>query len=43
VEYDTHDRWEGAVSLHYTLTRDLSLIGKWHSEFGYGSGISLRF
>lgn len=43
VEYDTHDRWEGAVGLHYMLTRELSLIGKWHSEFGYGDGISLRF
>ena len=43
VEYDTHDKWEGAVGLHYMLRRDLSLIGKWHSEFGYGGGISLRF
>jgi hypothetical protein len=43
VEYDTHKDWEGAVSLHYTLTRDVSLIGKWHSDFGYGGGIQIRF
>jgi hypothetical protein len=43
VEYDTHDNWEGAVGLHYLLTKDLSLVGKWHSEFGFGGGISLAF
>lgn len=43
VEYDTHDKWEGAVSLHYRLTKDLSLVGKWHSEFGFGGGLSLEF
>ncbi len=43
AHYDTHDQWEGAVGLHYLLGRDLSLIAKWHSEFSYGAGISLRF
>jgi hypothetical protein len=43
VEFDSHKDGEGAVSLHYTLTRDVSLIGKWHSDFGYGGGIQIRF
>ena len=43
VEYDTHDQWEGSVGLHYLLTRRAALIGKWHSEYGFGGGLSLIF
>lgn len=43
VQYDTHEKWEGAVSLHYLVAKDLSLMAKWHSEFGCGGGVSLRF
>lgn len=43
VEYDTHDKWEGAVGLHYQLTRRAALMGQWHSEFGFGGGISLAY
>jgi CopA family copper-resistance protein len=43
VEFATHKDGEGAVSLHYMLTRDVSLVGKWHSDFGYGGGIQIRF
>lgn len=43
AEYDTHTRWEGAAGLSYTLTRDLSLVAKWHSEYAWGAGLELRF
>jgi hypothetical protein len=43
VEYDSHDRWEGSVGLHYLLTKNAGLVGRWHSEFGFGVGISLAF
>jgi hypothetical protein len=43
VEYDTHEAWEGAVSLDYMLNRHLSLKGKWHSDFGFGGGVEIRF
>jgi hypothetical protein len=43
VEYDTHDQWEGSVGLHYQLARRATLIGKWHSEHGFGGGLSLAF
>ena len=43
VEYDSHEDWEGAVSLHYMITRHLSLMGKWHSHFGFGGGIQILF
>ncbi|MFP4317296.1 MAG: multicopper oxidase domain-containing protein [Desulfovibrionales bacterium] len=43
VEYDTHEEWEGAAELSYMLSKRFSLTGGWHSEFGWGAGISLRF
>jgi CopA family copper-resistance protein len=43
VEYDTHDQWEGSVGLHCQLARRATLIGKWHSEHGFGGGLSLAF
>lgn len=43
AQYDTHDLWEGSVDLHYAILRALSLTGKWHSEFGSGGGLQVRF
>lgn len=43
VEYDTHDRWEGRVNLAYTLSRSTSVIGQWHSDYGWGLGLRIRF
>jgi CopA family copper-resistance protein len=43
VEYDTHDKWEGKAGLSYVLTKTVSLLGQWHSEFGWGGGLQVRF
>ncbi len=43
AEYDSHDDWEGRAGLTYLLTRDLSLVGQWHSGFDWGGGLQLRF
>ncbi len=43
VEYDTHAQWEGKVGLSYLISKDFSIIGNWHSEFGFGMGIQVRF
>ena len=43
IQYDTHDLWEGKTGLSYMLTRSVSLLGQWHSEFGWGGGIQVRF
>ena len=43
IEYDTHDLWEGKVGLSYILTEHVSLLGQWHSEFGWGVGLQMRF
>jgi len=43
VEYDSHDLWEGKVGLHYTLAKNISIAGQWHTDFGWGGGIQVRF
>jgi len=43
VHYDTHDLWEGKTGIAYLLTKHVSLLGQWHSEFGWGGGLQVRF
>jgi CopA family copper-resistance protein len=43
AEYDTHEEWEGSANVSYILTKNISLIGKWHSEYSWGGGINIRF
>lgn len=43
VEYDTHEYWEGLVGLSYRVDRHLSVVGQWHSVYGWGAGVGIRF
>lgn len=43
VRYDTHDLWEGQVGLDYTLSKGVSLLARWHSIFGFGGGLQVKF
>ena len=43
IQYDTHDLWEGKTGLSYMVTKSVSLLGQWHSEFGWGGGLQVRF
>lgn len=43
AEYDTGTRWEWSAGADYTLTRTTSLITQYHSEFGLGAGVLIRF
>ena len=43
VRYDTHERWEGQAGLAFTLSKDASLLARWHSTFGWGGGLQLGF
>lgn len=43
AQYDTHDKWEGMAGLSYTVNKVFSLIFKWHSDYGFGGGVQLRF
>lgn len=33
---------EGA-GLAYTINKSISLVGQWHSDFGVGGGVRIRF
>jgi CopA family copper-resistance protein len=43
VEYDTHDLWEGRVGVSYAVSKRLSVMAHWHSEFMWGAGLKIRF
>lgn len=41
--YDTGSRWEWSASADYTLTRSTSLSISYHSDYGPGAGLLIRF
>jgi FtsP/CotA-like multicopper oxidase with cupredoxin domain len=43
VRYDTHNDWEGRVHLDYMVNKNASIIGQWHSTYGWGIGLRVRF
>jgi hypothetical protein len=43
IEYDTRTDYEWAAGLEYILTKELSITGNYHSEFGAGGGVAVRF
>jgi CopA family copper-resistance protein len=43
VEYDTGDGWEGHLGLTYILRSNFSLMGQWHSIYGFGAGLKILF
>jgi CopA family copper-resistance protein len=43
VEFDTMSDWEWSTGLEYILDKNVSLIGSYHSEFGAGGGLAIRF
>lgn len=43
VFYDTGSRWEWSAGADYTLTRRASLTASYHSDYGPGVGVLIRF
>ena len=43
AQYDTHDKWEGRAGLSYTINKNISAVGHWHSDYGWGGGLEVRF
>jgi CopA family copper-resistance protein len=43
AEYDTKEQWEIRAGTSYLLTRNFSLVGQWHSRFGWGGGLRWEF
>ncbi len=43
-EYDTHDdAGEGEAGLSYLVSKGFSVLGQWHSDYGWGGGLQVRF
>ncbi|MDI1310536.1 multicopper oxidase domain-containing protein [Prosthecobacter sp.] len=43
AQYDTKAIWETTVGAEYFLHRNLSLVGQWHNQYGWGAGVGFRF
>jgi hypothetical protein len=43
VEYDTGTEWEWAAGASFTLTKAVSITSQFHSDYGLGAGLTLRF
>ena len=43
AEYDTKEHLDIRAGTSYMLTKHFSLIGQWHSDFGWGGGLRWRF
>jgi CopA family copper-resistance protein len=43
AEYDTEEQWEVRAGASYMLSKNFSLIGQWHSEYGWGGGLRWQF
>jgi hypothetical protein len=43
AQYDTHNQWEGSAGLIYMVHKNISLVGQWHSDFGFGGGLQIQF
>ena len=43
IEYDTESKEEWLLGGKYTLSKNLALIGQYHSDFGAGAGMEFRY
>ena len=43
IEYDTLTNWEGFARLSYTVNQRFDLSAQWHSDYGFGGGLTFRF
>ncbi len=43
AQYDTKALWETTVGAEYFLHRNLSLVGQYHNQYGWGAGVGFRF
>jgi hypothetical protein len=43
VEYDTGTGWEWSAEAEWFLSNSFSLVGGYHSDHGWGGGLSFRF
>ena len=42
-QYDTRQHWQEAVRADYTLSKIVALSAAFHTDYGFGAGLSFRF
>jgi hypothetical protein len=42
-EYDTETEFEWVAGARYILSKNLSIVGQYHSDFGFGAGLGFIF
>jgi len=42
-EYDTGSQWQWSGGVEFTLGKRTALISRYHSDYGFGAGMSLRY
>lgn len=43
TRYNTDKAWEGGLDLTYTISKSVDIVGRYHSEYGLGAGVQVRF
>ncbi len=43
AQYDTKAQWETSAGAAYFLHKNLSFVGQWHNQYGWGAGVGFRF
>ncbi len=43
AQYDTKARWEASAGVAYFLHKNISLVGQYHNQYGWGAGVGFRF
>ncbi|MDY7091592.1 MAG: multicopper oxidase domain-containing protein [Acidobacteriota bacterium] len=43
AEYDTLEDWEGFARASYMLNQRIDVLAQWHSDYGFGTGLAVRF
>ena len=43
AQYDTKALWETTAGAEYFLHKNLSIVGQWHNQYGWGAGVGFRF
>lgn len=43
AQYDTKAQWEASAGVAYFLHKNLSVVGQYHNQYGWGAGVGFRF
>lgn len=43
AQFDTKAQWETTAGVEYVIHKNLSLVGQYHNQYGWGGGVGFRF